>query len=188
MKATKTIALSLLVCIVIAGSVSAERNVVGDKIEEGARLPGQTTQSAGSVVESTGKRLQPATGNRAADAIAGSPGKVVELGGKGVAKTGELLEGVGGALTGAPVEKSAKADLKKPVNCASARADIATLESEKRSSLERAGQGIKSVLPATAAIRLLGGTYTDGVRVTTGDYNKDLDAKIARIERSCGIG
>ena len=118
-------------------------------------------------------------------------GAVVDGGGKVLTGTAGLVkegaQGVTNAVTTDPVSADAKAKLDAKVNCANAPADIATLEKEKASTVGRVGQGVKSVLPVTAAVRLLSGTYQDGVEVAAGTYNDDLNRKISQIKTTCHL-
>lgn len=85
------------------------------------------------------------------------------------------------------ISDEAKASQNKPVNCATAQQDIATLEDEKASVAKQALAGLRSVVPFAAASGLLLGDYQDRVSVATGDYNADLQAKIDQIKHTCGI-
>ncbi len=80
-----------------------------------------------------------------------------------------------------------KASLQKPVNCSTARSDIATLEDEKASVGRRALAGVRSVIPFSAAAGILFGDYRDRVEVATGTYNEALETKIKEIRTTCGI-
>lgn len=85
------------------------------------------------------------------------------------------------------VSEESRARMARPVNCATARADIATLERERASVERRALAGVRSVMPISAAVGMLSGDYASGVRVATGQYNVDLSAKIAEIKATCNI-
>ncbi len=78
-------------------------------------------------------------------------------------------------------------ELMQPVNCATARSDIAILEKEKAGVAERVALGATSVTPAGAALGILTLTEGDKLDVAVGAYNQRLDAKIAEIRRECGI-
>ena len=80
-----------------------------------------------------------------------------------------------------------KASLQKPVDCATARRDIATLEDEKASVGRRALAGVRSIIPFSAAAGILMGDYSDRVEVATGAYNDALEKKIQEIRTTCGI-
>lgn len=85
------------------------------------------------------------------------------------------------------VSEVEKASLQKPVDCATARRDIATLEDEKASVGRRALAGIRSVVPFSAAAGILLGDYSDRVEVATGKYNEALEKKIQEIRATCSI-
>ena len=85
------------------------------------------------------------------------------------------------------VSDSARAELKQPVNCGTARGDVAILEEERASVGKRALSGVRMVLPIAAVAGLLMGDYSDRVQVATGQYNDDIDAKINQIKRTCKL-
>ena len=86
-----------------------------------------------------------------------------------------------------PISQQAKQQLKKPVNCATAAADIRALEKEKASNAQRIASGVTSVVPAGLVLGLVTRTAGDKAKVATGEYNKMIDAKTAEIKRTCGL-
>ena len=78
-------------------------------------------------------------------------------------------------------------ELKQPVNCATAEGDIRVLQNEKVHVAEQIAVGVTAVVPAGAALGILTGTEDDKLEVAVGEYDKQLDAKIAEIKRTCGI-
>jgi hypothetical protein len=86
-----------------------------------------------------------------------------------------------------PISSQAKYDINRPVDCASAQADIQTLSGEKASSAEQAKSGVKMIVPAAAARGILHGDYMDRAQVAIGEYNAAIDAKIMKIKSTCGI-
>jgi hypothetical protein len=78
-------------------------------------------------------------------------------------------------------------DAKMPVNCASAEADIRVLKSEKVHASEQLAAGVGSIVPVGIFTNAVSGTTTTNIKVTTGEYNKMLDAKIAEIKKTCGV-
>ncbi len=74
-----------------------------------------------------------------------------------------------------------------PVNCATAQADIATLQSEKASTAQRAAAGVTAVFPIGLVAGLVTGTEKEKGQVAIGDYNKALDQAIDRIKTTCNI-
>ncbi len=87
----------------------------------------------------------------------------------------------------APVSKEAKRELRQPVNCTTAAGDIRILESEKAHVGKQIVSGVTAITPAGAVIGILTGTERDKFTVATGDYNRQIDAKIAEIKRVCRI-
>ncbi len=85
------------------------------------------------------------------------------------------------------ISEEAKAELNSPVNCNTARSDIKILEEERASVAKQVLSGVRSVFPFAAAAGILTGDYSDRVQVATGQYNADLEAKIAQIKRRCKI-
>ena len=85
------------------------------------------------------------------------------------------------------ISDDARQALAAPVNCDTARQDIALLESERASNAERIGAGIRTVSLIGAVAGLLWGDMQDRASVTTGEYNQLIDFKIEDIRRTCGI-
>ncbi len=79
------------------------------------------------------------------------------------------------------------AALDKNVRCSTAKKDLALLREERASAGQRLKSGVRSVLPIAAVISILRGEYRDGVKVATGQYNNDIDAKIEEIKKTCGV-
>ncbi len=94
---------------------------------------------------------------------------------------------VGNELTEKPINSAASARLSGEINCKSAKTDIAILEGERASTSAQMKNGVKSVLPLTAATRILQGTYVDGVQVAAGEYNQDIDTRLAQIRSTCNV-
>jgi hypothetical protein len=73
------------------------------------------------------------------------------------------------------------------VNCDTAQQDIATLEAEKKSSLEQVEKGVTSIMPSTAVLHMMTGTEKESQEIASGEYNKRIDDHIALIKSTCGI-
>jgi hypothetical protein len=84
-------------------------------------------------------------------------------------------------------EKAAAASEAKPVNCATAQADLRTLNDEKISTAKQAAAGVTAVVPIGLVAGLVTGTEGTKAKMGTGEYNKALDAKIAQIKQTCNI-
>ena len=79
-------------------------------------------------------------------------------------------------------EKQVKA---MPVNCDTAPGDLRMLEEEKKTTMQRIGAGVRSVVPIGLVAGVVTGTAGTKYRIATGDYNKMLDDKIAEIKQAC---
>jgi outer membrane murein-binding lipoprotein Lpp len=82
-------------------------------------------------------------------------------------------------------KKEAAAAQAMPINCASAPGDLRVLNSEKASTASKIGNGISMVAPIGLVAGLVTGTEKTKYEVTTGEYNKALDTKIAQIKAAC---
>ena len=80
-----------------------------------------------------------------------------------------------------------EADAKKPVNCATAEADIRVLQSEKTHASQQIAAGVTAIVPVSLVVGVATGTEGTKAKVATGEYNKMLDDKIAEIKRECGL-
>ena len=83
--------------------------------------------------------------------------------------------------------KKVEQDAQKPVNCATAEADLRVLESEKVHTAERIAAGASAIVPIGLVAGLLTKTEKSKWHVATGEYNDMLDKKIAEIKQTCGI-
>jgi hypothetical protein len=74
-----------------------------------------------------------------------------------------------------------------PVNCATAPGDLRVLQSEKVTVAQQTATGVATFAPIGLVAGLV--THTEGEKwqVTSGDYNKALDTKIAEIKTTCNI-
>ena len=91
------------------------------------------------------------------------------------------------AACASPISKEVKRELEEPVDCSTAKQDIALLEKEKASTAKRAAAGVTSVLPIGLISGIVSGTAEDKAKVATGEYNEQLVAKIAEIKSTCGV-
>lgn len=85
------------------------------------------------------------------------------------------------------ISGEAKHRLDKPVNCATAKQDVEALEAERASVGERALAGVRTVMPIAAVAGIISNDYNDRMAVALGDYNADLEAKIADIRSTCNL-
>jgi hypothetical protein len=83
------------------------------------------------------------------------------------------------------IDPQVKQQLEAPINCATAKQDIATLEDERASVAKQIISGARSVIPFSAAAGIVMGDAGDRFEVATGEYNEKIDAKISQIRRKC---
>ncbi len=86
-----------------------------------------------------------------------------------------------------PISDEAKRELRQPVNCRTAEGDIRVLNSEKAHVIEQIARGYSAVTPIGLISGVVLGTEGDKLEVATGDYNNQIDAKIAEIKEVCGL-
>jgi hypothetical protein len=84
-------------------------------------------------------------------------------------------------------KKEAKAAQAMPINCPTAEGDIRVLQGEKASTASKIGNGVSMVVPIGLVVGVVTGTEKTKYEVTTGEYNKMLDNKIAEIKSTCGV-
>ena len=82
-------------------------------------------------------------------------------------------------------KKDAAAAQTMPINCTTAPGDLRVLNSEKASTASKIGNGISMVFPIGLVAGLVTSTEKTKYQVTTGEYNKALDTKIAQIQAAC---
>ena len=75
----------------------------------------------------------------------------------------------------------------RPIRCERAQQDIAALESHRISGTRRAVTGVTSVTPAGAASGVATGQTGDRASAVSGDFNRQIDDRIALIRRTCGL-
>ncbi len=71
--------------------------------------------------------------------------------------------------------------------CHTAHEDIARLKHEKTSTAERVVKGVTSIMPLGFVMHTVTGTEKHDVEIATGDYNKQIDMRIAEIKDTCGV-
>jgi len=85
-----------------------------------------------------------------------------------------------------PVKKGEQ-DIKRPIHCATAEGDIRSLQHEKVHVTQQIAAGVKSMSPMGLVVGVATGKEGTNIQVATGEYNKQIDAKIAEIKAACGI-
>ena len=78
-------------------------------------------------------------------------------------------------------------DNPRRIDCRTADGDLRVLQSEKANVVQRIAEGATAIYPAGAVMGILAGTEGTKLQVATGDYNAQIDARIAEIKRKCGI-
>jgi len=48
-------------------------------------------------------------------------------------------------------------------------------------------EGVTAIYPAGAVLGILAGTETTKLKVAVGEYNTQIDARIAEIKAACGV-
>ena len=83
--------------------------------------------------------------------------------------------------------KKAEEGLKQPINCATAEGDLRMLQHEKAHVTDQIAQGVSAFSPAGLVIGVATKTEGTKIKVTSGEYNKMIDKRIAQIKQHCGI-
>jgi hypothetical protein len=83
------------------------------------------------------------------------------------------------------IDPAIKEQLDSPINCETAKVDIATLEKERASVAKQVISGARAIIPFSAAVGVVTGDEQDRLEVASGNYNDRIDAKIAAIKRRC---
>ncbi len=73
------------------------------------------------------------------------------------------------------------------LHCSTAQGDIRLLQQEKANVVERIAEGATSIYPAGLVLGVLSGTETTKLQVAIGEYNEQIDARIAEIKQTCGL-
>ena len=84
-------------------------------------------------------------------------------------------------------QKKVEQEMKQPINCSTAQGDIRVLQHEKAHVAQEIAEGATAIFPAGLVMGLVTGTEKEKLQVSTGDYNKMIDERIAEIEKTCGI-
>lgn len=71
-------------------------------------------------------------------------------------------------------------------HCATAEGDIRALQAEKTHTAGRIKAGVTSIVPVSAFVHIVKGTEAKNIKMATGEYNDQLDARIAEIKNHCG--
>jgi hypothetical protein len=84
-------------------------------------------------------------------------------------------------------QKDVEKEMKQPINCSTASADLRVLQQEKAHVAEQIGEGVTAIVPISLVVGLVTDTEGTKIQVATGEYNKMIDKRIAEIKAQCGI-
>jgi hypothetical protein len=84
-------------------------------------------------------------------------------------------------------EQQTLQSLDQPINCRTAEGDIRVLQSEKANAVQQLASGASAIAPAGIVVGVLTGTEATKLTVAAGDYNNQIDARIAAIQSRCGV-
>lgn len=73
-----------------------------------------------------------------------------------------------------------------PINCATAEGDIRALNAEKEHAKKQQALDVTAITPAGALLGLIKGNEHKKLEILSGDYMKQIDARIAQIHAECG--
>ena len=104
-------------------------------------------------------------------------------------KTNPILAVLGALLiTGCAFhQKQVMEDMENPIDCSTAQADIKTLEKEKVRVGQQILAGVSAITPVGAVVGILTGTERTKLKVTIGEYNRLIEARIAAIKMKCNV-
>jgi len=108
---------------------------------------------------------------------------------KSVLSASVCVLGVSAFVAGCATEykKTEERVAEMPVNCTTAEGDIRTLQEEKTNVAQQIAAGVSFIAPIGLVVGLVQGTQGTKWRVTTGEYDKALDTKIAEIKQTCHL-
>ena len=84
-------------------------------------------------------------------------------------------------------QKKVEQEMKQPINCATAQGDIRMLQYEKAHVTQQVAEGVTAIFPAGLVVGVVTGTEKEKLKVSTGEYNKMIDKRIAEIKEKCGV-
>ena len=90
-------------------------------------------------------------------------------------------------MVSAPAAWAADDTKRHPVNCATAPGDLRAIAAEKKHAEDQQAESVFSILPAGALLGLVTGTEDKHLKMLSGDYIKQLDARAAEIKSTCNI-
>jgi len=90
-------------------------------------------------------------------------------------------------LSGCAIEakKTAEKIQAMPINCATADGELRMLESEKKTTMQRIGAGVATVVPIGLVVGLVTATEGTKYRIASGKYNEMIEDKVAEIKKTC---
>ena len=90
-------------------------------------------------------------------------------------------------LTLASSVMAAGKDARHPVNCATAEGDLRAIAAEKKHAEDQQLESVAALTPAGALLGLVTGKENQRLKMLSGDYIKELNARSAEIKSTCGL-
>ncbi len=92
------------------------------------------------------------------------------------------------ALVALSIPATADETLKRhPINCATAEGDLRAIAAEKKHAEDKQLESVAAITPAGALLGLVTGTENKRLKMLSGDYIKQLDARSDEIKAKCGV-
>ena len=87
------------------------------------------------------------------------------------------------------IASAAQADdpMSHPISCSTAEGDIRVLEAEKEHAQQQQVLGISALTPAGAVVGIITGKEDDKLEMLSGDYIKEIEARIAATKEQCNL-
>jgi hypothetical protein len=76
---------------------------------------------------------------------------------------------------------------RRQIGNSSGKFGLRVLNSEKAHVGKQVASGVMAIAPAGLALGIVTGTEGDKLQVASGDYNDQIDKKIAEIKSTCGL-
>jgi len=84
-------------------------------------------------------------------------------------------------------QRKVEKEMKTPISCGTAEADLRVLANEKAHVAEQIAEGVTAIIPISLVVGIVTDTEVTKIKVATGEYNKMIDKRIAEIKSECGL-